>query len=141
VRGFRIARSVVDETPTEKVININDDWFHRHAGTGKALHGLFSEFQPFSIGLVESSASGNSIPDAGPIGFAIPGDAHRHAGAGLFQLPLFHSASPDFRNQARGPRYQIGRLGSTRAGDILKVAETRRWADIVEAMRYLKVAL
>ena len=34
----RVARAVMDETPAEKVINIDDDWFHRHAGTGKALH-------------------------------------------------------------------------------------------------------
>jgi hypothetical protein len=48
------------------------------------------EFQPFGIAVVELVGIGKQLLDARPIGFAIPGDAHRHAGPALFRLRSFH---------------------------------------------------
>jgi hypothetical protein len=64
------------KTPAEKVIDIDDKWFHGHTRMGKTFRQLFSEFQPFSIALVNLIRSRKRLLDARLRGFAIPGDAH-----------------------------------------------------------------
>jgi hypothetical protein len=85
----------MDGAPGEKVINIDGEWLHGHAGTAEPLHRIFGGFQPFGIALVELVGIREQRLDAWPVSFPIPSNAEHHTGFGLYRFSAFSLGSPD----------------------------------------------
>src|SRR5580692_2917427 len=82
---FRVAFASVDQAPAEKVTDVDDEWFRGHASSLDLLYRILSRLQPFGVAVVQLVGIREQLLDARPVSFAIPGDAHHHAGTGLLR--------------------------------------------------------
>jgi hypothetical protein len=80
--GFRVARAVMDEAPAEKIIDIDDNWFDGHTGTGKTFHRLFRGCEPSRAKRVnvESRRSWKFRPSIPTLATILPHDVRKPSG-------------------------------------------------------------